>query len=219
MATNALAPRPKNAMVRQADPLQSLLRESAEYPQYGELVDYLSARRMMPPISLKHGSSSSFTFPMFASGPNAPPATGLVKIARGETPNAVVHELTHAAQRQIEAQYYSLQDKARKAELTPLAKQFIQAYEKLIYRPGEMFGARPEPTQSATARRIAPEWVKKEGDYRATGGELAAFGMGSAVNRNADAPLHIDPSYATEFSILLDMARRLQKSQPVTDKR
>ena len=101
MATNALAPKPKNAMVRQADQLQSLLRESAEYPQYGELVDYLSARRMMPPISLKHGSSSSFTFPMFASGPDAPPATGLVKIARGETPNAVVHELTHAAQRQM----------------------------------------------------------------------------------------------------------------------
>jgi hypothetical protein len=45
--------------------------------------------------------------------------------------------------------------------------------------------------------------------------------MGSTVNRNADspAPLHIDPSYATEFSILLDMARKLQKSQPVTDKR
>ena len=219
MATNALAPRPKNAMVRKPDPLQSLLRESAEYPQYGELVDYLSARRMMPPISLKYGSSSSFTFPGFYKGQNSIPATGIVKIAEGETPNAVVHELTHAAQRQIEAQYLSLRKKAEKTDLTPLDRQFMQAYEKLVHRPGKLFGARPEAMQSLTAQRIAPDWVKKEGDYRATGGELAAFGMGSTVDRNADAPLHIDPSYATEFSILLDMARRLQKSQPVTDKR
>jgi hypothetical protein len=115
----------------------------------------------------------------------------------------------------------SLQDKARKAKLTPLDEQFIQTYEKLIYRPGELIGARPERTQSLTAKRIAPEWTNKESDYRATGDELAAWGMGSTVNRNADspAPLHIDPSYATEFSILLDMARKLQKSQPVTDKR
>lgn len=216
MATNELAPKTKNALVRQADPLQSLLREAAEYPQYGELVDYLSARRMMPQISLKHGRSSSFTYPGFYSDSNSPPATGLVKIARGETPNAVVHELTHAAQRQMEAQYYSLKDKARKTELTPLDQQFIQAYEKLIYRPGKMFGAGPELTQSATARRIAPEWYKKQSDYRATSDELAAFGMGSTVNRNADnpAPLHIDPSYATEFSILLDLARRAQPVIP-----
>ena len=219
MATNALTPQPKNAMVRQEDPLQSLLRESAKYPQYNELVDYLSARSMMPPISLTRGSSSSFTVPGFEGGPNAPPATGLVKIGRGETPNAVVHELTHAAQRQMETQYYLLRDKARRTKLTPLDQQFMQAYEKLIYRPGEMFGAKPEPTQSATARRIAPDWVKAKGDYRSTGEELAAFGMGSTVDRNANTPLHIDPSYATEFSILLDMARRLEKSQPVTDKR
>jgi hypothetical protein len=221
MATNALAPKPQNALTRQADPMQALLRQSAEYPQYGELVDYLSARRMMPPIQQKYGSSSSFVTPGFYSGPDSPPVTGIVKIAKGETPNAVVHELTHAAQRQIQLQYLSLQDKARKAKLTPLDEQFIQTYEKLIYRPGELIGARPERTQSLTAKRIAPEWTNKESDYRATGDELAAWGMGSTVNRNADspAPLHIDPSYATEFSILLDMARKLQKSQPVTDKR
>ncbi len=219
MATNALAPKPKNAMVRQADPLQSLLRETADYPQYGELVGYLSSRRMMPPISIGKTGGASGVFESNSTFGSELPKTGVVKVSYGAGPSTVVHELTHAAQRQIEAQYYSLQDKARKTELTPLDRQFIQAYEKLIYRPGKMFGAKPELTQSATARRIAPEWVKKKGNYRATGSELAAFGMGSTVNRNADAPLHIDPSYATEFSILLDMARRLQKSQPVTDLR
>lgn len=219
MATNALAPKPKNAMVRQTDKLQSLLLKSADSPQYGELVDYLSARRMMPPISLKYGSSSSFVFPGTFSNPNKLPSTGVVKIAERETPNAVVHELTHAAQRQIELQYRSLFQKNRKTSLTPIEKQFMQAYEKLVYRPGKLFGAKPETTQTATAKKIAPKWAEEQSDYRATADELAAFGMGSTVDRNEDAPLHIDPSYATEFSILLDMARRLQKSQPVTDLR
>lgn len=221
VATNALAPRPQNALARQADPLQSLLKEAASYPQYGELVDYLSSRRMMPPIQQKYGSSSSFVTPGFYKDQDSPPATGIVKIAEGETPNAVVHELTHAAQRQMQSQYFELKDKARKTKLTPLDQQFIQAYEKLIFDKGAFFGRKPSITQLETAQRIAPQWTKDRSDYRATADELAAWGMGSAVRPNLDspAPLHIDPTYATEFSVLLDIARRLQKSQPVTDKR
>ena len=52
MATNALAPASRNALSRGTDPLQTLLKQAAETPQYGDLVEYLSSRRMMPPISL-----------------------------------------------------------------------------------------------------------------------------------------------------------------------
>ena len=217
MATNALAPKPKNAMVRQSDPLQSLLRETAEYPQYGDLVGYLSARRMMPPIEQKYGAGGKFEKNTFFGSDL--PKTGVVTVGYESGPRTLVHELTHAADDQISSQYYELLNKS--GDLTPPERQFMQAFEKLVSSPGKMFGARPSYTQPLTARQIAPEWAAKKSDYRSTGSELAAFGMGSTVTPNADypAPLHVDPSYATEFSILLDMASKLQKSRPVTDKR
>ena len=108
----------------------------------------------------------------------------------------------------------------KRGELTPAEQQFTQAYEKLVYN-----SARRNPDESlareSLARRLDPEWAKKNRAYRASNVELPAWGMGFAVEprRDYDQPLHLDPTMATEFSILLDMANRLQKSQPVTDKR
>lgn len=211
MSDNKLAPPGRNAL---ADRTQRLLRETAEAgPQYGELVDYLSARRMMPPIGIKSLGSRA----VFISGGENVPKTGVVELgARAASPNTLVHELTHAAQRQMELQYFGLRRKSRSDKLTQPEKQFVDAYEKLIYRSGEMLGAKPKATQRETAVSIAPKWVNEESDYRATGSELAAFGMGSALGRNFSypAPLHIDPSYATEFSILLNLARRANVTEP-----
>ena len=216
MATNALAPRPRNAFVREPDPMQTLLRESAEYPQYGELVDYLSARRMMPPISFKAGGGGVFERNAFFG--NELPKTGVVKVGRFVGPSTVVHELTHAADNQITSQYYDLKNK--RGDLTPQERQFMQAYEKLVY---DQFGRDKAFPRENLAQKLNPEWAKKQGDYRATSTELPAWGMGSVVDpsnsREYSAPLHLDPTMATEFSILLDMARKLQKSQPVIDKR
>ena len=221
MATNALAPAPKNALSRsrynfREDLQQDILRQAAEYPQYGELVDYLSARRMMPPIEPVIMSGGEF-ITNSAFGKSLP-KTGIVRIGYSpketkRAPNLVVHELTHAADRQMDWQYGEL---LKKDSLTPEEQQFKQAYEKLVFRQGQMFGERPASLRRQTAERIAPEWVKKESGYRSTGSELAAFGMGSAVSPNTGnpAPLHIDPSYATEFSILMGLARRAQRPIP-----
>jgi hypothetical protein len=217
VATNALAPRPQNALARQADPLQSLLKEAASYPQYGELVGYLSSRRMMPPIQQKFGYPSSFASNVFG---NTLPETGALTLSASAQPSTLVHELTHAADRQIELQVRELRNKKRNAELTPLEQQFLSAYEKLVYRPGT-FLSDPKHTRPEVAAKIDPNWTRQNARYRSTSGELAAFGMGSSVAPDVDnpAPLHVDPTYATEFSILLDMANRLQRSKPVTDKR
>ena len=217
MATNALAPKARNAMVSQADPLQTLLRDAAATPQYGELVDYLSARRMMPPIALDGGNGGSFE--RNSAFGSSLPKTGVVKIGRFADPGTVVHELTHAADNQISAQYYELKNKR---DLTPLEQQFMQAYEKLAYNSFTQDPNQALP-RKILAEKLNPAWAKQENDYRATNAELPAWGMGASVSpyksREYSAPQHLDPTMATEFSILLDMARNLQKSQPVTDKR
>lgn len=217
MATNALAPKPKNAMFRQLDPLQSLLQETTAYPQYGALTGYLSSRQMMPPIKQEYGAGGKFERnTVFGSDL---PETGAITVGYEAGPSTLVHELTHAADGQIRSQYYELKNKS--GDLTPAERQFMQAFEKLVYRPGRLLGGPPESTQSLTAQRIAPEWAREKNDYRSTGGELAAFGMGGSVSPNVNyrAPAHIDPSYATEFSILLDMASKLQKSRLLTAKK
>ena len=216
MATNALAPKPQNALTRQTDPMQALLRQSAEYPQYGELVDYLSARRMMPPISM--GGTSGGVFEVNSFFGNTLPKTGVVKVSYGARPSTVVHELTHAADKQVSSQYYELKNK--RGDLTPTEQQFMQAYEKLAYN---QFGRDKAFPRKTLAEKLDPAWAKKQNEYRATNVELPAWAMGATVDpsesREYGAPLHLDPTLATEFSMLLDMARKLQKSQPVTDKR
>jgi hypothetical protein len=217
MATNALAPRPQNALTRQTDPMQALLRQSAEYPQYGELVGYLSARRMMPPISMGGTGSASGLFESNSIFGSELPKTGVVKVGYNSGPSTVVHELTHAADTQISSQYYELKNK--RGNLTPAERQFMQAFEKLAYNPfGRGDKALP---RRALAEKLDPAWAKKHSDYRATNRELPAWGMGATVTPDDayNRPLHLDPTMATEFSVLLDMARKLQKSQPVTDKR
>lgn len=216
MATNALAPRPKNAMIRQSDPLQSLLRETAEYPQYGELVDYLSSRRMMPPISMGGTGGASGVFENNSVFGRELPKTGVVKVGYAADPSTVVHELTHAADTQINSQYYELLNK--RGKLTPAEQQFMQAFEKLSY---DRFGRDKAFPRKTLAEKLDPAWAKKHSDYRATNRELPAWGMGATVTPDDayDRPLHLDPTMASEFSILLDMANRLQKSKPVTDKR
>ena len=204
MAGNKLAPSSRNA----------LLRDAAEYPQYGRLVEYLSARRMMPPIHQKSlGDSGEFKYDTFFG---ELPRTGVVNVSLSSGPSTVVHELTHAADRQLSWQYNELKNKKRQQDLSPVELQFMDAYEKLIYNPGAMFGKRPEETRTKTATSLAPEWAKQKSDYRSTGGELSAFGMGSSVAPNArnPAPLHVDPTYASEFEVLLDLANRAQQKQP-----
>ena len=208
MPKNALAPRPTNALARQTDPLQSLLRESADYPQYGELVDYLSARRMMPPINQRPmGVSGSFDVNSFFG--RSLPKTGVVNVGMRAGPDTVVHELTHAADNQIASQYHELLNK--RGDLTPAERQFMQAFEKLSY---DKFGRDKAFPRKTLAEKLDPAWVEKQRDYRATNAELPAWAMGATIAPRDDyrPPLHLNPSLATEFSVLLDLAR---KAQPV----
>ena len=220
---NALAPQPKNALARQTDSIPGLLSAASEYPQYGALVDYLSGLRMMPPISYDGGMGSTGEFVKNSIFGNELPKTGVVKLNYSAGPDTVVHELTHAADSQITNEYYRLTQKQRQTNLTPIEQQFMAGYERLKFNPNLAHIDPNKYPRSAFATRLAPQWAEKNKDYRASENELSGWGMGATVNseksRQYAAPQHLDPTMATEFSILLDMATRLQKTQPVTDKR
>jgi len=203
MPANKLAPRVKNALVQ--DPLQELLTRTAAYPQYGELTGFLNSRQMMPEIKQEYlgAGRGEFTYanPVFGD-PNFP-ATGRVSLNYNAEPSTVVHELTHAADRQMSNLYFEISDKLRRREkLSPLEKQFLNGYQKISF--GE--------SREKMAAQLAPEWVKEKANYRASKSELAGFGMGSTIQRNEHypAPAHVDPTMATEFSIMLDLAQRAQ---------
>lgn len=192
------------------------LRDAANSSQYGDLVEFLASRRVMPEMKYRPGISGEFV-----SGWGMP-NRGEINLGISATPGTVVHELTHAADRQISQQYYDL---AKKRKLEPLEKQFVQTYEKLVFSPDKSQRDPEKYPRTAMAERLAPEWAKKERGYRSTPGEMVAFGMGRPVDEaqryrpSNIAPPHVDPTMATEFSVLLDIAKRLQKSKPVTDKR
>jgi hypothetical protein len=202
---NALAPKSTNALA--ADYLQTLLQQSAQSPQYQELSGYLASRGMMPKF-VQEPLTGRGKFEYIAGFSKDLPTEGVVSLDYYATPATSVHELTHASERQIHNQAFKLRQKSFKEKLSPLEQQFMGAYSKLMLDPSNL-AANP---RFELAQRIAPEWAAKKRDYRSSEKELSGFGMGSTVapNTHYPAPPHIDPTMATEFSILLDLAAKLQ---------
>jgi len=201
MQAGQAAPQRPSLTQTAMNPLQRLLQQAATNQQYRDMVDYLSRQQMMPPIGYGDTTRDDF-LGVYRRGPGLP-KSGVINFASDATPNTAVHELTHAADYSIQDQYRDLKNK--KGGLNSLERQFIDGYEKLV---GRNFSKRRE-----TVERIAPDFSYFNRDYRSKGSELAAFGVGSTIWPNDDypAPLHVDPTYATEFAVLLDLARRLQK--------
>jgi hypothetical protein len=205
---------PKNALTsKPVNKLEQLLSKTAEYPQYGELIDYLNAREMMPPIEQKYlGSNTAGQFIQNLGQSKDLPKTGVLELNYGADPSVVLHELTHAADHQLHSHYYDLKYKKDRYKLTPEEKQFMSSYQKLSYDPDARYTNPAKWPRVQLANKLSPEWTEKHSDYRSRKNELAAWGMGSIAERPGrkeySPPLHLDPTMATEFTILLDLARR-----------
>jgi len=205
MPKNTLAPKPLNQ-------LEKLLAETAKYPQYGEMVDYLNQREMMPPINqvyLSSGTNGRFRQNVWNS--THLPKTGLIEVKYGAGPSTVLHELAHATDEQVSRDYRKL--KLLGLYLTPEEKRFMTAYEKLSYDPKAYRNDPAKYPRRHLANKLSPKWTKEESDYRSRDDELAGWGMGSTVKRDTEynPPLHLDPTMATELLILTDLARRVSK--------
>ena len=89
------------------------------------------------------------------------------------------------------------------------------AFKKLYE---QLYGAKGSGEKAVdTARSFAPAWTDNpvNAAYRSSPRELQAFGVGMSPQPDARyevrAPLHVDPTIATEFMILLDAAIRNQE--------
>jgi hypothetical protein len=230
MATNNLAPKNVNvlrSLAEHPNPLQYLMQLASERPEYAALTDYLTSRSAMPPVSfgsLPAGTNAEFGMSGGFNSKNIP-ETGAITLSnkylnKGYDPtNAVptlTHELTHAAQGEISKQ------RSQKEVLDKNAKQqFLDAYKKLIFNPDGFKTNRARYAQGVLADKLNPAWVKENKDYRSSIDELPAWAMGAAAHQNPlyeyddyNAPAHLNPTLATEYQILLDLATRDAKANP-----
>lgn len=192
--------------------LIKILQSASDNPEYQNIANYLMARRSMPEMQIGGTSSyGSFTTPgLFSSG--SVPDRGILKLNEGykniapsEASSTLTHEATHSAERQLVKQYYELKDKPNKTELE---QQFLGNFQKII--------GSSEPQINKWLQVVAPEFAKTKGNYRAKSSEALAFGVENSAFKNevSNAPLHIDPTIATQFQLLLDQAQRVQNQQP-----
>ena len=133
---------------------------------------------------------------------------GKISINENQNIDTLVHEITHATERQMGQQY--IEDKTSKRDvlgfIQPNSTQFTDAYDKIN-------------TQEIMST-INKDWTDRASKYRSTTSEARAFAMENVTNSALDplsitrAPAHIDSTLATEFMILLDLAQRGQKTRP-----
>ena len=161
------------------------------------LEKYLQSRDEMPDIkvtgNLPEGTNGLFTSDNLNIG------SGTIKIHKN-TPKAalsslLVHELTHAADRQMRQQ-------AIEQGMFGNSNQYTEAYEKLVGPDGR--------NRTQFARNLRPEWAAENRLYRADPKEIAAYGVGAFAGPTLQGPgpRHVDATAATELRILMDLAQR-----------
>ena len=125
--------------------------------------------------------------------------------------STLTHELAHVADTALEKQYFD-RETAWSKPVTPT--YFTDAFEKL---KGATAANNFKSPREEMARRIAPEWAKKNQGYRATNNELGGWGAGrqaGAEETEWSPPNHLDSTMATELAILMELARRNDKPFP-----
>jgi hypothetical protein len=164
---------------------------------YQELEKYLQSRGEMPNIKvtsyLPEGTHGMFSSDKTNIG------SGRIKINKNlhemYMPSTIAHEVTHAADRQMEQQ-------AMEQGLFGKSNQFTEAYKKMVGSEGR--------NRTQLLRKRYPEFEEDNRYYRSKPDEVAAHGIGaySGPAMQDSAPRHVDATAATEFRILMDLAQR-----------
>jgi hypothetical protein len=185
--------------------LEALNKASMSSAEYRDILGYLKdTGTAYPSIRLDPQTEQSLYHPASNTIVLGLPAYEQA-VNRKKPSTGVIHEMTHATQDPLTEQYAQATRWFADKPTDPEARRlFVQAYEKLRKDKAEL------------ARKLDPKWEKSERAYRSSPVELEAFGVGN-VQGNAvrRGPLHLDPTMATEAMILLDLARRDARRNPI----
>lgn len=175
--------------------------QAASTTELGKLLtEYLAQRKRLPEVRQKvlpEDTNARYEYnTVFGSDL---PSEGVISVQPSWTPaqtGTAVHEITHAAQRELAEQFFATPREARASD------QYAQAFRKLQLS-GKDGGA------TLLAERLAPEWRRENREYRASPAELTAFAAGNMSGaRVRPGPPHLDATLAQELSILADLASR-----------
>lgn len=201
--------------------ISQLMGQAKDIPEYKQMMDYLMARRAVPEMistKLPPGVKGEFSYDLWPGGDLQP--RGRITTDYSAGVDTLLHEVQHAARRQMEQQYRENSDRFGlfgNSKATP----FQEAYEKLQYNRYGRTRDQADPITSLM-KKISPDFVESDPGYRSSPSEAQAFGMGSAatgVRSITPAPDHIDTTLASEFLILLDLAMKDQAKKPASQGR
>lgn len=196
-----------------------ILKRAVDVPEYAELSSFLMDRRAMPTLEVGGTSSEgSFSTPT-GWGQTPVQSNGTIEMAlnnwftdKTPTPealNTLTHEMTHAADKQLQKLYGELNRK--KNSLTPTEQQFYDTWSKLEWPDKDKQGHMAAFAE-VIAKTIAKKWYDENRDYRSTDGELKAFAVGDASSKkNYGTPAHINSTIATTFRQALALAAKVAK--------
>lgn len=191
--------------------LVSSMKGNTEFEQlHGWLLD----RKAVPNLERGFGSErGSFEYSAYSEVPDP---QGTIKV-NSYSPNpkaTLIHEMTHAAERQMRLLHTEL---SKKKELTDKEQQFIDAWDKSFRASYDRRTKEYKTGVSDIIKALDAKWLNANKDYRTSNTEIPAQAMGSvsgAKNRDGEtAPQHADPSIATEFMMMVEMARQLSKKK------
>ena len=210
MADNKLAP----------DPVNTLTTTAGRYPSYQDLLKFLGANQ--PPVRftpLEPGTKGEYDYnPRYGNTGEIRMNSNSLRYMRdapAETARTLIHETTHATDRQLDTLYFKYKDRPP----TPEIAQFVDGYKKLRWNAKDPNARFQSPPSEDSARRFDPKWAAENARYRGNASELYAHAVSNMAQgpddtryRSLDIPLHLDPPLATEHIILLNLANRAQKS-------
>lgn len=194
--------------------LTKLMQQAQEAsPEFRQMAEYLMSRRRMP--EMRAGYIADDTTGRFVKDLRSPgPGTITISNPRSESAlNTLMHELAHAVEYEIDRQRYVHRRNA-------IVNDFTQTYDKLNFDGSKPVGKGNVKRNLVDSFPDGAQFRAQEQDYRASDRELTGHAVGNAVGGSYTgsdgwkAPLHVDPTVATQFMILLDAALTDSKKNP-----
>ncbi len=196
--------------------LKTLLDNAANNSDFKTLYSFLQDKNSLPEMKVDPSIDSRGVF-TYGDGM---PSSGVLSVGGSSQGyvSTLVHEMTHAADRQMIRLSQDIEKAIRnKEKVSNEEKQFLENWKKSFGARSIGEGGGEAVGMKSLMKSVAdPKWLSDNQDYRTTRSESIAHGVGN-VNKKAseiyNLQTHMDPSIATEFMILLNQANKISKKR------